>query len=127
MAGGAPNIGSYSPLTGFVFIFNLIVGAGALTIPHAFANVGLLYGSLALSVLASVSYMTATFMLEAIAGVNALKQRARELGLDEGNGEKRAAADLVNSDDDDAHTEFLPLMVANEVLFCSLWGGADLY
>ncbi|RLN56410.1 hypothetical protein BBJ28_00017447 [Nothophytophthora sp. Chile5] len=117
MAGGGPNIGSYSPLTGFVFIFNLIVGAGALTIPHAFANVGLLYGSLALSVLASVSYVTATFMLEAIAGVNALKQRARELGLDEGNGEKRAAADLVNSDDDDAHTEFLPLMVANEVLF----------
>lgn len=39
MAGGGPSIGSYSPLTGFVFIFNLIVGAGALTIPHAFANV----------------------------------------------------------------------------------------
>ena len=33
------SIGSYSPLTGFVFIFNLIVGAGALTIPHAFVNV----------------------------------------------------------------------------------------
>jgi amino acid permease len=39
MAGGGPSIGSYSPFTGFVFIFNLIVGAGALTIPHAFANV----------------------------------------------------------------------------------------
>lgn len=39
MAGGGPDLGSYSPLTGFVFIFNLIVGAGALTIPHAFAQV----------------------------------------------------------------------------------------
>lgn len=39
MAGGGPVAGSYSPLTGFVFIFNLIVGAGALTIPHAFAQV----------------------------------------------------------------------------------------
>lgn len=40
MAGaGGPTLGSYSPLTGFIFVFNLIVGAGALTIPHAFAQV----------------------------------------------------------------------------------------
>ncbi|KAG6623352.1 Transmembrane protein [Phytophthora cinnamomi] len=117
MAVGGPSIGSYSPLTGFVFIFNLIVGAGALTIPHAFANVGLIYGSVALSVLASVSYVTATFMIEAIAGVNALKRRARELGLHASNGdEKRPVEEFSDSDDDDddAHTEFVPLMVANE-------------
>eukprot|EP00644_Phytophthora_capsici_P006042 jgi/Phyca11/539156/estExt2_Genewise1Plus.C_PHYCAscaffold_21068 len=115
MAGGGPSIGSYSPLTGFVFIFNLIVGAGALTIPHAFANVGLIYGAIALSILASVSYVTATFMIEAIAGVNALKRRARELGLDATNGdEKRPLDELSDSDDGDAHTEFVPLMVANE-------------
>lgn len=112
MAGGGPSIGSYSPLTGFVFIFNLIVGAGALTIPHAFANVGLIYGSIALSVLASVSYVTSTFMIEAIAGVNALKRRARDLGVDASGAEKRAE-ELADSDDD-AHTEFVPLMVANQ-------------
>lgn len=39
MSDNEANIGSYSPLTGFVFIFNLIVGAGALTIPHAFVKV----------------------------------------------------------------------------------------
>ncbi|KAF4139947.1 Transmembrane amino acid transporter protein [Phytophthora infestans] len=115
MAGGGPSIGSYSPLTGFVFIFNLIVGAGALTIPHAFANVGLIYGSIALSILASVSYVTATFMVEAIAGVNALKRRARELGVDAANGdEKQPMNELSDSDDGDAHTEFVPLMVASE-------------
>ncbi|KAE9022795.1 Transmembrane protein [Phytophthora rubi] len=111
MAGGGPSIGSYSPLTGFVFIFNLIVGAGALTIPHAFANVGLIYGSVALSVLASVSYVTVTFMVEAIAGVNALKRRARELGVHASNGdEKRPMEELSDSDDGDAQTEFVPLM-----------------
>ncbi|EEY67982.1 uncharacterized protein PITG_18046 [Phytophthora infestans T30-4] len=116
MAGGGPSIGSYSPLTGFVFIFNLIVGAGALTIPHAFANVGLIYGSIALSILASVSYVTATFMVEAIAGVNALKRRARELGVDAANGdEKQPMNELSDSDDGDAHTEFVPLMVASEM------------
>ncbi|ETL37340.1 hypothetical protein, variant 1 [Phytophthora nicotianae CJ01A1] len=111
MAGGGPSIGSYSPLTGFVFIFNLIVGAGALTIPHAFANVGLIYGCIALSILASVSYVTATFMIEAIAGVNALKRRARELGVDAANGdEKQPVDELSDSDDGDAQTEFVPLM-----------------
>lgn len=80
---------------------------------------GLIYGSVALSTLASVSYVTATFMIEAIAGVNALKRRARELGLHASNGdEKRPMDELSDSDDGDgdAHTEFVPLMVANEVL-----------
>ena len=31
--------GTYTVSTGFVFLFNLIVGAGALTVPHAFAKV----------------------------------------------------------------------------------------
>ncbi|CCI44489.1 unnamed protein product [Albugo candida] len=63
----------YSPITGFVFIFNLIVGAGALTIPHSFVQTGLLYGSVLLALLAVTSYITATFVVECIAGVHALK------------------------------------------------------
>ena len=35
--GGQPH---YSPTTGLVYIFNLIVGTGALTIPKAFNDVG---------------------------------------------------------------------------------------
>ncbi|KAI9907280.1 hypothetical protein PsorP6_004729 [Peronosclerospora sorghi] len=114
MAGGMSNIGSYSPLTGFVFIFNLIVGAGALTIPHSFVNVGIIYGSLVLSALAFISYMTATFMIEAIGGTNALKRRNRDLGTF--SDETQLAVELNDSDDDETHTEFVPLMVADEVL-----------
>ncbi|KAF0717701.1 Aste57867_2150 [Aphanomyces stellatus] len=74
MAGdsGAHHVGSYSPATGFIFIFNIIVGTGALTIPHEFARVGLFYGAAALFVLSLVSYIAGTYMVEAIAGVNAL-------------------------------------------------------
>ncbi|OQS02085.1 hypothetical protein THRCLA_05511 [Thraustotheca clavata] len=79
MAGGSVDAGSsYSPSTGFVFLFNLIVGAGALTIPHSFAQVGLLYGTGALCLLALVSYISATFVIEAIAGVNALRRLKNE-------------------------------------------------
>ncbi|CAI5742583.1 unnamed protein product [Hyaloperonospora brassicae] len=111
-----PSIGSYSPLTGFVFIFNLIVGAGALTIPHAFANVGIVYGSVALCVLASISYVTATFMVEAIAGVNALQRCKSGLGALTGttDDEKQLLDERSDSEDSDAHTEFVPLMVVNE-------------
>ena len=35
--GGQPN---YSPTTGLVYIFNLIVGTGALTLPAAFHDAG---------------------------------------------------------------------------------------
>lgn len=120
MAGGGPDIGSYSPLTGFVFIFNLIVGAGALTIPRAFAQVGLVYGSMALATLAITSYVTATFMVEAIAGVNALRRRERQVSATAAG----ATADITgdsdvedhDDDDDRMQTEFMPLMVPAQVL-----------
>ncbi|CAH0522629.1 unnamed protein product [Peronospora belbahrii] len=115
MASNGPSLGSYTPFTGFIFIFNLIVGAGALTIPHAFVNVGIIYGSISLSLLASISYVTATYMIEAIAGVNALKRRAREIGTTVSNdGEKLLLDELSDSDDGDVHTEFMPLVVTNE-------------
>lgn len=121
MAGGAAHVGSYSPLTGFVFIFNLIVGAGALTIPHAFAQVGLIYGALALAVLALSSYVTATFMVEAIAGVNALKKRSRELEAPPLNAKKKAHDKLEDEEsengtgDETPTTEFMPLMDDNKL------------
>jgi hypothetical protein len=76
--------------------------------------VGLLYGALALAVLATVSYVTATFMIEAIAGVNAIKKRARQLGIDP----RESVADIYSDDNsstlddlDSARTEILPLIV----------------
>jgi hypothetical protein len=118
--GGSASGGSYSPLTGFVFIFNLIVGAGALTIPRAFAQVGLLYGALTLAALALSSYVTATFMVEAIAGANALVKRspreveAQRLAAKRGEKDSKALDQDDDDDDDEAEnpkTEFMPLMV----------------
>lgn len=56
-------------------------------------------------------------MIESIAGVNALKRRACKLGMDASNSDaKRLLDELSDNDDSEAHTEFVPLMVANEVL-----------
>lgn len=58
--------------TGMVFVFNLIVGTGALTLPSVFSRAGWLLGSLIVLLLAFISYITLTFIIEASSCANAL-------------------------------------------------------
>lgn len=52
-------------------MFNLIVGTGALTLPAVFAGAGWLLSSILVSLLALVSFMTVTFVIETMACSNA--------------------------------------------------------
>ena len=62
-----------------MYIFNLVIGVGALSLPKAFSDAGLVLGAVLLFVLAFVSYVTATFMVEAMANANAyMKYRSRK-------------------------------------------------
>nr|XP_029492378.1 transmembrane protein 104-like [Oncorhynchus nerka] len=72
MAGGITETGElYSPYVGLVYMFNLIVGTGALTMPKAFAQAGWAVSLALISFLAFMSYMTTTFVIEAMAAANA--------------------------------------------------------
>ena len=62
----------YSPVTGLIYIFNLIVGTGALTLPAAFHDAGWLLSSVIIILLAFMSYLTATFVVETMASTNAM-------------------------------------------------------
>lgn len=55
-----------------IFVFNLIVGTGALTLPSVFSKAGWLLGSVLIAVLAFVSYMTLTFIIETMSCANAI-------------------------------------------------------
>ncbi len=55
-----------------VYIFNLIVGTGALTLPAAFHDAGWALGAAVMLMLAFMSYLTATFVVEAMAAANAM-------------------------------------------------------
>lgn len=48
-----------------------MVGVGALSLPHALHNSGLIVGTFMIIIAAGISYMTATFMVEAMAIANA--------------------------------------------------------
>ncbi|KAJ8345519.1 hypothetical protein SKAU_G00297120 [Synaphobranchus kaupii] len=80
MAGSITDTGEpYSPFVGLVYMFNLIVGTGALTMPRAFATAGWGVSLALICILAFMSYMTTTFVIEAMAAANAqLRWKRRE-------------------------------------------------
>lgn len=74
-----PNVGgqdsnNYGLLVTFIFIFNLIVGTGSLTMPKAFENTGYLLSTFLLIFLTLISFITATFMFESMSITNAIKK-----------------------------------------------------
>uniref|UniRef100_A0A1I8NQ41 Amino acid transporter transmembrane domain-containing protein n=1 Tax=Stomoxys calcitrans TaxID=35570 RepID=A0A1I8NQ41_STOCA len=64
---------SYPTWIGFIFIFNLIVGTGALTLPGVFAKAGWLLSLLVIVLLCFISFITVTFIIESMAAANAVK------------------------------------------------------
>jgi hypothetical protein len=99
MVGGSAPGASYSSTVGVVYVFNLIVGAGALTIPAAFANVGIILGTSFLVFLSLLGYVTATFVVEGMACSNALL--AERSGSEGRQLEAIRSAMSADSDDDD--------------------------
>ena len=63
---------SYSLPMGFVYVFNLVIGAGVLALPKSFAKVGWLLGLVSLCFLAVLSFITVTFTIEAMSLANAV-------------------------------------------------------
>jgi len=70
-------VSHYSRFTGWIYIFNLIVGTGALTLPAAFHDAGWLPSTVIIVLLAFISYLTATFVIESMASANALMHHRR--------------------------------------------------
>ncbi|XP_064594755.1 transmembrane protein 104-like isoform X2 [Liolophura sinensis] len=71
MAGGITDTGAqFSPAIGMIYIFNLIVGTGALTMPGAFHSAGWLFSLITIIILGFMSYLTATFVIESMAAAN---------------------------------------------------------
>lgn len=70
-------VSHYSRLTGWIYIFNLIVGTGALTLPAAFHDAGWLLSTIIIILLALMSYLTTTYVIESMASANALMHHRR--------------------------------------------------
>uniref|UniRef100_A0A0A9X4J8 Transmembrane protein 104 n=1 Tax=Lygus hesperus TaxID=30085 RepID=A0A0A9X4J8_LYGHE len=67
----------YSSYTALLYVFNLIVGTGALALPKAFDDAGWLLSTISMIVMALMSYITATFVIEAISRCHSILQWER--------------------------------------------------
>ncbi|KAG4079730.1 hypothetical protein HA402_014861 [Bradysia odoriphaga] len=105
----------YSPWIGLVFIFNLIVGTGALTLPAVFAKAGWCLGLILIVVLAFISYMTVTFIIESMACANAvihwrrLQFLKRDRLATDDEVDSSDPNETINPDINDASIEHTPL------------------
>ncbi|XP_033106687.1 transmembrane protein 104-like [Anneissia japonica] len=101
----------YSPLVGLVYIFNLIVGTGALALPKAFGEGGWVISTLVIVMLAFMSFLTVTFVVEVMAASNALiryrrKEKKKELE-DSTSNSSDDVEDLMRDSDNEAKQRLL--------------------
>ena len=72
MAGDAVDSGeTYSKKLGFVYAYNLIVGAGALSMPQSFQGAGIVPGIILLAFIAFMAFVSVTYLIEAMSLANA--------------------------------------------------------
>ncbi|KAN0011632.1 hypothetical protein ACTFIU_011210 [Dictyostelium citrinum] len=91
MAGGPSDGSTYSKKTAFVYIFNLIVGVGALALPYGFSKAGLVLGLLFLAAIGFLAFITTTWLIEGLSIANFIlvnKKEERIIG-DEYNDNER--------------------------------------
>uniref|UniRef100_A0A1I7T0Q8 Aa_trans domain-containing protein n=1 Tax=Caenorhabditis tropicalis TaxID=1561998 RepID=A0A1I7T0Q8_9PELO len=75
--------GTYSQTVGLLYVFNLIVGTGALALPKAFQTAGWLLSITLLTFSAFMSYVAATFVIEALSVANAVISKRRRIEYDD--------------------------------------------
>ncbi|KRY00191.1 Transmembrane protein [Trichinella pseudospiralis] len=75
----AASVAHYSALTGMVYLGNLLVGTGALALPRSFQDAGYALGLFTMLVLAFVSYMNVTFVIEAMSVASACLSEEKKL------------------------------------------------
>uniref|UniRef100_A0A8R1I8C9 Aa_trans domain-containing protein n=1 Tax=Caenorhabditis japonica TaxID=281687 RepID=A0A8R1I8C9_CAEJA len=75
--------GTYSQTVGLLYVFNLIVGTGALALPKAFQTAGWLLSISLLTFSAFMSYVAATFVIEALSVANAVLSKKRRVEYDD--------------------------------------------
>ncbi|KJH46922.1 hypothetical protein DICVIV_07002 [Dictyocaulus viviparus] len=68
----------YTPTIGLLYVFNLIVGTGALALPKAFQSAGYAFSILVLLISCSASFISATFVIESLSIGNAVIIRKRK-------------------------------------------------
>uniref|UniRef100_A0A914WWC4 Amino acid transporter transmembrane domain-containing protein n=1 Tax=Plectus sambesii TaxID=2011161 RepID=A0A914WWC4_9BILA len=106
--------GSYPTSMGLMYVFNLIVGTGALALPKAFQEAGYALGAALLVCSCMISYVCATFVIESMSCANAVIESRRKQQAKQAEYIRAAHRTSVDNDDGDrALAERRPLLHAS--------------
>ncbi len=95
MAGGAAvGGGTSTKKVAFIYIFNLVVGVGALALPYAVHQTGIILGTIFLAFCALLAYITITFIIETMSASNALLKIEKQK-LEQEQEQEKAQIDVV--------------------------------
>ena len=120
------NDDKYSAKVGSIFLFNLIVGTGALALPGALQRAGWLVGIFLLVVLALFSFITVTFIVESLAVANAVSRKQYGESSSAEADRQRLIED--DDDDDDGYSIAEKYEIAQmAVLLCPKWCQVIIY
>ncbi|KAF7256045.1 hypothetical protein EG68_06415 [Paragonimus skrjabini miyazakii] len=87
----------YSSLAGFTFLFNVIMGNGPLTLPAAFQQAGWLMSTIILIILCFTSFITFTFIVEAMSITNAIsKLKMKAITSNEGGSDEEVEVTVIS-------------------------------
>mmetsp|Transcript_4655 Transcript_4655/g.7559 ORF Transcript_4655/g.7559 Transcript_4655/m.7559 type:complete len:481 (+) Transcript_4655:61-1503(+) len=96
-----PRLDQYSAPVCGMFMLNMVLGTGPMTLPYAFNQAGILLSAIFLGGMMSISYVTATYVVEGLATADKLKA-ARANGL---RPEDENARTLSGGNPDEARIE----------------------
>lgn len=82
----------------FAYIFNLVIGVGALALPLAFSDAGLILGTLLIVALAFMSYITTSYVIEAMAAANAYDRFLERKKRNQNHQLNRQSSDIQKAD-----------------------------
>ncbi|GBG81387.1 hypothetical protein CBR_g32061 [Chara braunii] len=83
--GGAERGVTYGPLVGSIFLFNLFIGTGVLALPALLLKAGWVLSTIFLIIVACLSFVGVTFMIECMATANAILLLRKKMSLLQGH------------------------------------------
>eukprot|EP00792_Barthelona_sp_PAP020_P008894 TRINITY_DN3256_c1_g3_i1.p1 TRINITY_DN3256_c1_g3~~TRINITY_DN3256_c1_g3_i1.p1 ORF type:complete len:489 (+),score=94.70 TRINITY_DN3256_c1_g3_i1:27-1493(+) len=95
---GANITGTIAPFSAFTLIFNLVVGIGSMTLPSHFYEAGLVLSIVLISFLSIISYISASYVVEAMSICNALSLFEKKETTSSINSETTALIEHMSSD-----------------------------
>eukprot|EP00927_Polykrikos_kofoidii_P022723 TRINITY_DN21132_c0_g2_i1.p1 TRINITY_DN21132_c0_g2~~TRINITY_DN21132_c0_g2_i1.p1 ORF type:complete len:500 (+),score=55.46 TRINITY_DN21132_c0_g2_i1:92-1501(+) len=91
-----PADSTYSSLVCSIFMLNMVLGTGPMTLPYAFNQAGFVLSMIFLALLMFLSFITTTFVVESLATANSIQRKLGQNGSPVGVSESEQRGNVIH-------------------------------